>query len=236
MPEGGEGQQPNPEEHDKNYQQQIAEAAQHWGEDSDTKAHGRAAEHGRKPKRLPIESLMFTPEARSENLVPYVLGELRHKEDIQGKLEDRERRGYRRTPEGNLYRDFYDVGVDFSNAFVEKYRTDIRDPRDLAVRQDIMTTAAAYALLTYSRTTPDLEQPEAINTLWPILRDRAELPGPGLFGVPELHLTEQQADLLSVVTQRVGIDYDKSQTVISTREVFRAWGQGNWDPASPSES
>ncbi|MER6316226.1 hypothetical protein ABT237_20930 [Streptomyces sp. NPDC001581] len=180
-------------------------------------------------ERLPIESVE-TFEGVRENLIPYVMGELRHKEIAIGSLEDRVR-GIPRSPAGQLYQDLYDVGVDLRNhagAAPDDFKYGVTQKEATAACDNVTVTAAAYALLAYPRFTPDLEQPEAIATLWPVLQERGEMPTPNTVGTPGLHLTEQQADLLARAAQRVGITCDKSQTFVSAAPAFAAWGRDHW--------
>ncbi|MFH0521837.1 hypothetical protein ACHBTE_32245 [Streptomyces sp. M41] len=169
-------------------------------------------------QRLPIEAVQ-TRELADQNLVTYVTHELAYMAQQQGTPEERATKLPKgRTAEGYLYHDLYDVGVGLRSQGLQAGETP-------AAYQDVQAARCAYALLAYPRLSPDLEQWEAIGTVWPDLRERGTDKEPGVSAAPGIQLTEQQAELVSVVTERVGISYDRSQRFVSAAPAFAAWGR-----------
>ncbi|MGW1713242.1 hypothetical protein [Streptomyces sp. NPDC002156] len=174
-------------------------------------------------QRLPIESVQ-TRELADQNLVAYVTGEIARMAQEQGTPEERAAKLPKvRTTEGYLYHDLYDVGVGLRNHGLQTGETP-------AAYQDVQAARCAYALLAYSRLSPDLEQWEAIGTVWPDLRERGTDKEPGVSSAPGIRLTERQAELVSAVAQQAGIAYDRSERFVSAAPAFAAWGRSAETP------
>lgn len=170
-------------------------------------------------QRLPIESVQ-TRELADQNLVTYVIHELAYMAEQQGTPEERASKLPKvRTTEGYLYHDLYDVGAGLHNHGLQTGETP-------AAYQDVQAARCAYALLAYPRFSPDLEQWEAIGTVWPDLRERGTDKEPGVSSTPGIRLTEHQAELVSAVAQRAGIPYDPSERFVSAAPAFASWGRG----------
>lgn len=170
-------------------------------------------------QRLPIESVQ-TRELADQNVVTYVTHELAYMAQEQGTPERRAAIAPGiRTAEGYLYHDLYDVGVGLHNQGLQTGEMP-------AAYQDVQAARCAYALLAYPRFTPNLEQWEAIDTVWPDLRERGTDKKPEVSEAPGIQLTEKQADLVAAVAERAGIPYDPAERFISAAPAFAAWGRG----------
>lgn len=207
MPEGGEGQQPD-----------RKELVEHEAQSSE---------------RLPIQSVL-SPEGAEANLIPFVSKELDHAAELRAQILDGEPSD--RSPEYDLYRDLRLITKDIQHVHAT-YGGDSELP---AAYHDLRAAQTAYALLAFPHFN-EHDRATSLRDLWPDLQAIAkpatfgDHPGSGV-GWPGIHLTERQANLVTVLTERAGMsNYEKPKfpedfpDFISAKNAFAAWGTINDD-------